>query len=67
MCVLDVSGKDYKTGGKGRMKGKEKISIKALRVVEKITHNEVEKVKRGWPPICIGISHQPKRPKRKDD
>ena len=49
------------------MKGNEKISIKALRVVERIVRNDVEKVKRGWPPICSGISHQPKRPKRKVD
>lgn len=49
------------------MKSKEKLSIKALRVVEKITRNEVEKVRYGWPPLCMGISHQPKRPKRQDD
>lgn len=67
MCVSDVSGEDYKTGGKGKMKRKEKISIKALRVVEKVARNEVEKVRCGWPPICMGIGHQPKRPKRKED
>lgn len=66
MCGFDVSGKDNKTGGKGKMKSKEKINVKALRVVEKIIRNEVEKVRCGWPPICMGISHQPKRPKRKD-
>lgn len=67
MCISDVSGKNNKTGGKERMKSKEKLSIKALRVVEKITRNEVEKVRYGWPPLCMGISHQPKRPKRQDD
>lgn len=49
------------------MKKNEKISVKALRVIERITRNEVEKVRRGWPPICMGIGHQPKRPKRKED
>ena len=51
MCNLDVSGKNNKTGGKGKMNGKEKISVKALRVVERIARNEVEKVRCGWPPI----------------
>ena len=67
MCVPDVSGKNNKTGGKGKMNGKEKINKKAVKVVERIARNEVEKVRRGWPPICSGILHQPKRPKRKDD
>lgn len=49
------------------MKGKEKISVKALKVVEKIVRNEVVKVSYGWPPICSGLTHQPKRPKRKED
>lgn len=49
------------------MNGKEKINKKALKVVERITRNEAEKVSCGWPPICLGISHQPKRPKRKED
>ena len=67
MCVPDVSGKNNKTGGKGKMNGKEKINKKALKVVERIARNEVEKFRRGWPPICYGIINQPKRPKRKDD
>ena len=36
MCVPDVSGKNNKTGGKGKMNGKEKINKKALKVVERI-------------------------------
>lgn len=67
MCILDVSGKNHKTGGKGKMKGKEKISVKALRVVERIVRSEAEKVIDGDPPYCLGILHQPKRPKRKED
>lgn len=66
MCTSDVSGKNNKTGGKGKMKEKEKISVKALRAVERIARNEAEKVRYGWPPICSGIGHQPKRPKRKE-
>lgn len=49
------------------MNEKEKINKKALKVVERITRNEAEKVRRGWPPICSGIFHQSKRPKRKED
>ena len=49
------------------MKRKEKISVKALRAVERITRNEVEIVSRRWPPICSGVTHQPKRPKRNED
>lgn len=67
MCIFDVFGKNHKTGGEDKMKGKEKISVKALRIVERILRNEAEKVNYGWPPICVGISHQPKRPKRKED
>ena len=36
MCVPDVAGKNHKTGGKCKMKGNEKTSVKALRVVERI-------------------------------
>lgn len=49
------------------MKEKETIGVKALRVVEKITRNEAENVMHRWPPLCFGISHQPKRPKRKEN
>lgn len=67
MCVPDVFGKNNKTGGKGKMKKKEKIVNKVLRVVERVVRNEAEKVVDGDPPICFGIIHQPKRPKRKED
>ncbi len=49
------------------MKGKEKIRVRALRVVERMLRNEVEKVSCGWPPICSGLTHQPKRPKREEE
>lgn len=64
MCILDVFGKNYKTGGMCKMK---KIKKMALKVVERIVRNEVRRDKWGDPPICWGITHQPKRPKRKDD
>lgn len=67
MCILDVSCKNYKTGGKGKMKRSKKISNKALRAVERIARVEVEKVRYEWPPLCIGIGHQPKRPKMKEE
>lgn len=47
------------------MKRNEKIGVKALRAVERIARNEVEKMKFEWPPLCAGIGHQPKRPKMK--
>ena len=50
-----------------KMKENKKIKKMALKVVEKIVRNEVEKDKYGDPPICFGIIHQPKRPKRKED
>lgn len=49
------------------MKKKEKAGNKVLRVVERIVRNEAEKVMDGYPPICMGIGHQPKRPIRKED
>lgn len=67
MCILDVSGKNNKTGGMCEMKKNKKIKKMALKVVERIVRNEVEKDKWGDPPICWGITHQPKRPKRKED
>lgn len=49
------------------MRKSEKTSVKVLRVIEKIAHNEAERARWGWPPICMGISHQPKRPKKKEN
>lgn len=47
------------------MKENKKIKKTILKVVERIARNEVEKDIWGDPPICFGIGHQPKRPKRK--
>jgi len=47
------------------MKENKKIKKTILKAVERIARNEVEKDIWGDPPICFGIGHQPKRPKRK--
>ena len=50
-----------------KMKKSEKVSKKVLKVVERIVRNKAENVMDGDPPYCLGIYHQPKRPKRKED
>lgn len=40
----------------------KQVNKKVLEVVERIVRYEVEQKNRAWPPICIGIFHQPKRP-----
>lgn len=67
MCIFNVYGKNYKTGGMRKMKKNRQIKKRVLKVVEKVVRNEAEKVWDGYPPICFGIGHQPKRPKRKED
>ena len=42
-----------------------KLSEKTLKVLWKIATGEVDKQKLSWPPLCAGIYHQPKRPKKK--
>lgn len=46
------------------MKEGHKVNTKLLRVVERIART---KAVNGlpWPPFCMGIYHQPKRPKIK--
>lgn len=36
-----------------------------LKLIEKITRQEIERNAFGWPPLCTGIYHQPKKPKIK--
>ena len=65
-----VSGKYYDTtseGGKGKMNKAEKITIKVLKVVERIARNEVEKTVLGRTAECSAIYHQPKRPKKREN
>ncbi|MFV0466946.1 MAG: AgrD family cyclic lactone autoinducer peptide [Lachnospiraceae bacterium] len=42
------------------MKKNEKV---LLNVVKKLADGEVKRNEFRWPPMCIGIYHQPKRPK----
>jgi len=42
---------------------KKEVSKLVLKVVEKIVKNEVDTNVYAWPPICMGFTHQPKRPK----
>ena len=49
------------------MKKSGKIADKALKVVERIARNEVEKSMLGRTAECAAIYHQPKRPKKKEN
>ena len=46
------------------MKAK-KAGSSILNLAGKIAKMEAVKTKSGWPPICAGILHQPKRPAKK--
>lgn len=65
MFILDVFGKNYKAGGKGKMRNVGRITDKALKAVERISRNEVKKTMSGKAAECSAIWHQPKRPKTK--
>ena len=41
---------------------KSNIENKILKVVQVIVKSEVERNSNKWPPTCMGILHQPKRP-----
>ena len=45
----------------------EKITIKVLKVVERIARNEVEKTFLGRTAECSAIYHQPKRLKKREN
>lgn len=66
MFVFNDICKNYKTGGKDKMRNAEKFTDKALKVVERIARKEVEKTMAGRVTECAAIWHQPKRPNRKD-
>lgn len=36
-----------------------------LKGIEKVARKEVEKMEKSWPPLCIGLLHQPKRPQKR--
>lgn len=64
MCYFNVFCKNYKAGGKNEMKKKGNLSKRILSTIEKIARNEISENLNGWPPHCMGIYHQPKRPKK---
>lgn len=43
---------------------KSSLKKNLLKAVEKVTRGEVQNVVYGWPPLCTGIYHQPKRPQK---
>ncbi|MGN0327966.1 MAG: AgrD family cyclic lactone autoinducer peptide [Lachnospira sp.] len=42
----------------------EKLNRMALMAIKKITNGAVKRNAEEWPPVCIGILHQPKRPEQ---
>lgn len=66
MCNAYVLCKNNKTGGKSKMREGRKVDTKLLRVIERMART---KAANGlpFPPPCMGIYHQPKRPKIKLD
>lgn len=44
------------------MKASTKKAV--LGMTAKIVEKEVQKLRDQWPPTCMGILHQPKRPKK---
>ena len=65
---MTVSNKNIKDkSDKGKMKKAEKITIKVLKVVERIARNEVEKTVLGRTAECSAIYHQPKIPKKREN
>ncbi len=57
MFILNVLSKNYKTGGKGKMRNAEKFTDKALKAVERIARSEVEKTMSGRTSKCAAIWH----------
>lgn len=42
----------------------QKTKEVVLKAVERIARMEVSSNSKQWPPVCMGILYQPKRPKR---
>lgn len=60
MCCSIMYRKIIKTGGDKMRKCSFKKEV--LKVMEKVARVEVKNTVYGWPPLCTGIYHQPKRP-----
>ena len=61
MCITPCVSKNIKTGGKSMKKEKTKGIF--LEVVGKLLNHEAKSNASKSPPMCMGIFHQPKRPK----
>lgn len=61
MCNSPMYSQNNKTGGVIKMK-QTNLKSSMLKVVEKVVQVEVKRIDSKWPPACIGIYHQPKRP-----
>lgn len=44
-----------------------KMKERIFNISGKVLQNKVEKEKNKWPPHCMGILHQPKRPQSQKD
>lgn len=42
---------------------KSDLKTNVLKALEVVARKQVEKNNSEWPPACMGIFHQPKRPK----
>lgn len=47
------------------MTAKKTIAKKVLKAVEKVARHEITRSNSEWPPHCMGIYHQPKRPTKR--
>lgn len=65
MFIFDVSGKNYKTGGKFKMSNAEKFTDKVLKALERIARKKAEEAMFGGSLECATFWHQPKRPKKR--
>lgn len=45
----------------------KKKSTPVLNLLGSVLKHEAKKVDMGWPPACMGILYQPKRPVKKQD
>lgn len=61
MCFTFNFGKNQKTGG--IMMKVEKVKMVCLNAVSRGIESKANKEAIQWPPVCMGLIHQPARPK----
>lgn len=44
---------------------KSSLNTGILKAAGKLVKLETKRVDAGWPPLCVGLLHQPKRPIKK--